>query len=345
MLQEHPFAARDDALFLTEMNAITRWHLEACPEYRRVWSTWSEAESVAQLPFLHVGVFKHILFRTNQSEVEHERTLLSSSTTGGKPSRIVLDARSSALQSQSSLAILKSLVGHQQRPLLVLDDVNSLRRRGEVSARVAAAMSLRPLASEIHFLLAQANEPASIKWDAVRDIAASHDALLIYGFSWILWMAWGEQRIPADTLATLRGKRVHFVHSGGWKRLESLKVDRERFDASLLEELSPDSRVVDFYGLVEQIGILYPLCEHGFRHVPRWAQVLVRDPWTLEPIVGRTGQLQLMNPLAFGAPYHNVLTEDLGRVIENDCPCGRQGTRFELLGRIPKAEVRGCANV
>ena len=86
MLQEHPFAARDDALFLTEMNAITRWHLEACPEYRRIWSTWSEAESVAQLPFLHVGVFKHILFRTNQSEVEHERTLLSSSTTGGKPS-------------------------------------------------------------------------------------------------------------------------------------------------------------------------------------------------------------------------------------------------------------------
>jgi len=55
--------------------------------------------------------------------------------------------------------------------------------------------------------------------------------------------------------------------------------------------------------------------------------------------------LQLMNTLAFGAPYHNVLTEDLGRVIEGPCQCGRSGQRFELSGRIPRTEVRGCANV
>jgi hypothetical protein len=72
---------------------------------------------------------------------------------------------------------------------------------------------------------------------------------------------------------------------------------------------------------------------------------LVRDSWTLESLVGEPGQLQLMNTLARGAPYHNVLTEDLGRIVPGNCPCGRSGTRFELLGRVPKAEVRGCANV
>ena len=97
--------------------------------------------------------------------------------------------------------------------------------------------------------------------------------------------------------------------------------------------------------LFEQVGVLYPLCEHGFRHVPRWADVLVRDPWTLRPLVGEAGLLQLMNVLAYGAPYHSVLTEDRGRVVEGPCPCGRVGRRFELLGRVPKAEVRGCANV
>ncbi|MDT8322190.1 MAG: hypothetical protein RQ826_16865, partial [Xanthomonadales bacterium] len=72
---------------------------------------------------------------------------------------------------------------------------------------------------------------------------------------------------------------------------------------------------------------------------------LVRDAWTLESLVDRPGQLQLMNTLALGAPYHNVLTEDLGRIVSGDCACGRSGKRFELLGRVPKAEVRGCANV
>ena len=49
--------------------------------------------------------------------------------------------------------------------------------------------------------------------------------------------------------------------------------------------------------------------------------------------------------LARGAPYFSVLTEDLGRIVPGDCACGRSGRRFELLGRVPKAEIRGCANV
>ena len=35
--------------------------------------------------------------------------------------------------------------------------------------------------------------------------------------------------------------------------------------------------------------------------MPVWAEVLVRDPWTLQSLVGETGQLQLMNTLARSA--------------------------------------------
>jgi hypothetical protein len=52
-----------------------------------------------------------------------------------------------------------------------------------------------------------------------------------------------------------------------------------------------------------------------------------------------------MNVLAYGAPYHNILTEDLGQIELGSCPCGREGKRFTLLGRLPNADVRGCANV
>jgi len=113
----------------------------------------------------------------------------------------------------------------------------------------------------------------------------------------------------------------------------------------MLRGLSADSKVIDYYGLVEQVGVIYPLCELGFRHAPRWSAVIVRNPWTMQPMVAGEGLLQLVNVLAWGAPYHSVLTEDLGRLVPGECPCGRAGTRFELLGRAPNVEMRGCANV
>jgi hypothetical protein len=344
LLEAGPYAARDDEAFLAEMNSLTAAHLGGCPAYRSMWPTWTSASTVEQLPYVHVGVFKQLLLRTDRPGIEHQRVLLSSATSGTS-SRIALDERSSSLQAASSQAILEAAVGSRLRPLLVVEDARNLRRRGEVTARIAAAMSLRPLASDIHFLLEDTAAGARICYDRLGEILARQDDLLVYGFTWMLWLAWAEGQWPDSLREALRGKRICFVHSGGWKKLESLNVDRSTFNRALLCDLHPESRVVDCYGLVEQVGVLFPLCEHGFRHVPRWADVIVRDPWTLAAVRDRPGMLQLLNVLTHGAPYHSVLTEDLGRFIEGECPCGWSGRRFELLGRVPKAEVRGCANV
>ena len=206
-------------------------------------------------------------------------------------------------------------------------------------------MSLQPLSTEIHFLLDDPEDPTSMKWDKVIKIFNNENAFLIYGFTWFLWAAWADAKIPENVKSLLTGKQIHFVHSGGWKKLESLKIDREKFDEKLLQDLDPSSRVIDYYGLVEQIGIIYPMCEYGFRHVPIWADVIVRDPYTVKPLIDKTGQIQFLNIIALGAPYHSVLTEDLGRIKPGNCPCGRRGQRFELIGRIPKSQIRGCANV
>jgi acyl-protein synthetase LuxE len=345
LLDRHPYGECDERAFVTELRALTQHHLAGCAEYARIWPNWKDSADVASFPFLHVGAFKAIQFVTSGCGIRHQRVLRSSATLSGIASQIMLDQRSVELQSRSSNAILVDFLGTERRPLLVLDSVAGLRSGAELSARTAAALSLKPLSSDIIFLLRDVSEPASAKWDQLLGVLGKHDSFFVYGFTSMLWSAWACAEMPLEVRSALRGKRIDFVHSGGWKKLEHLRVGREQFDKALTHGLDPRSRVLDFYGLVEQVGLVYPLCSMGFRHVPIWADVLVRDPWTLAPLADSEGQLQLINLLAWGAPYHNVLTEDLGRLVPGECPCGRTGKRFEFTRRMPKAEMRGCANV
>jgi len=344
LLQCPPYSERNDDLFLSEINLLTEYHLAGCRAYGRICKGWQPAQRIEDVPFVHVGVFKRIELKTDGEDIVFKRSVHSSSTTGSS-SRIALDQKSSILQSESVSKILGDFLGVEKRPLLVLDSVKSLRRRGEMSARVAAAMSLRPLASDIMFLLKDSENPGSMNWDELRNVLLNNDRLIIYGFSWVLWLAWGAGDFPEDIRMLLREKEISFVHSGGWKKLESISVDHRDFAQAVLRHVRTGSKVVDFYGLVEQMGIIYPMCEYGARHVPVWADVLIRDVCTLKTLSEEMGQIQLLNVLAYGAPYHSVLTEDVGRLIPGNCPCGRQGRRFDLLGRVPKAEIRGCANV
>ena len=222
LLNRLPYSARDDGAFLAEMQHLTRHHLRGCPTYARIWPKWTSAGTIDELPFLHVDLFKRLELRTCGEEMLHERTLRSSSTTGSAASRIVLDSLSSRLQARSALSILTDMVGSRKRPLLVLDDARSLRQRGVVSARVAAAMSLSPLATGIHFLLSDANNPASMKWDLLADVLASDGNFLVYGFSSILWQAWAVGECPrkrARPVSPASSYTSFTAEAGrGWKR-------------------------------------------------------------------------------------------------------------------------------
>src|SRR5215210_2609750 len=100
LLERPPFATRDDAQFLSEMLDLTAHHLRGCAEFARMWAGWRVARTVADLPFVHIGLFKRLTLKT--SGASHERVLRSSGTSGTS-SMIALDAESSTLQSRSSL--------------------------------------------------------------------------------------------------------------------------------------------------------------------------------------------------------------------------------------------------
>ena len=127
-----------------------------------------------------------------------------------------------------------------------------------------------------------------------------------------------------------------------------MSVDKATFNRAVSAPwgLVPE-HVIDFYGAVEQVGLPYPDCSQGLKHVPYWAEVITRRSDSLEPsAVGEQGLLQLVSCLPLSAPNHNVLTEDLGEIVlEDGCACGRRGRAFVFRGRAPKAEARGCSDV
>jgi hypothetical protein len=99
--------------------------------------------------------------------------------------------------------------------------------------------------------------------------------------------------------------------------------------------------------MVEQVGGIFLECDNGFLHAPNFSEVLVRDPrtWRAAP-AGQEGVVQVLSLLPTSYPGHSLLTEDLGTIAVNDgCPCGRRGTAFQISGRVPEAELRGCSDV
>jgi phenylacetate-coenzyme A ligase PaaK-like adenylate-forming protein len=104
----------------------------------------------------------------------------------------------------------------------------------------------------------------------------------------------------------------------------------------------PGENIRDLFGMVEH-GIPYVDCEHGRLHVPIYARVRAVDPETLEDLgVGKAGLLQLMTPYLSSYPSISLLTTDRA-IIEQNCPCGRSGKTFRILGRAGLAKHKGCA--
>ena len=135
------------------------------------------------------------------------------------------------------------------------------------------------------------------------------------------------------------------LHSGGWKKLEDRAVSNATFKQAVLE-YTDIPKVHNFYGLVEQVGSIFVECERGHLHCSSYSDVLVRDAETWRPLpLGREGILQLMSVLPKSYPGHSLLTEDRAVILgEDDCPCGRKGKYFDIKGRLPKVEMRGCSD-
>ena len=302
--------------------------------------------SYTDLPCLPVSVFKEFdLCAVPQEQVV--RVLKSSATTTGTPSKIFLDKPTAFRQSQALAATIMDVLGGQQRPYLVLDceDVNS--PGSTLTARGAALRGFMPFASSVTYALHQNGDGLQPQIDVLERFFQQHEGkpVLVSGFTYIVWI---------DVIQRLREKGIRFhhpqmrlFHSGGWKRLTEMSVEKEAFSEGVAQTFGcAPTDVRDFYGMVEQVGVIFVDCEAGNKHTPNFAEVAIRDFLTLQQVQpGQSGLIEVLSALPTSYPGQAVLTEDVGLFLGVDnCPCGRPGLFFRFQGRVAKAEVRGCGD-
>jgi hypothetical protein len=318
--------------------------------YVRQWPVdYRSAARVADLPFLPVSLLKANPPLSFIPPEEMKRTLTSSATTSQSPSRVVLDAATSRRMTKGVVTIVRDFIGTSRRPYLVVDTQDLMRGGGDLGARGAAIQGLHPFASQATYCL-KVDEQGELTLDRKKllEFAETHrnSEILVYGFTYILWNYLVKPLLSEEISLNL--PQVRILHSGGWKRLQEQAVEKAVFNEKLARIFgcSPEC-VIDFYGMVESVGVIFPDCPEGNKHAPVFGDVIVRNPLTLEPVAaGGFGIVQVCSILPTSFPGNLLLTEDMAQVMGyDDCACGRRGVSFRFAGRVPKAELRGCGNL
>lgn len=160
----------------------------------------------------------------------------------------------------------------------------------------------------------------------------------------------GPPPLVLSVLRSLDGKRseprdsTFVITAGGWKRSTGEMMDRSDFDSLACSalNLAHNRQVRDVFNQVELNTVLVE-CAHHYKHVPPWLEVIVRDPYTLDPITGdKEGLLSYLDPTAYSYPCF-FIGEDFGRLDTAECDCGRVGRRLFVTRRVKRDEDWGCA--
>jgi len=335
--------AEKEAHLLTEMRALTDHHRRNSTTYRRALASMAEdarIEVLSDVPYLPVGLFKsHLLSSVPEDEVF--KTMTSSGTTGQQVSRIVLDRNTAQRQSQALTAIMTHVLGPQRLPMIIVDTPNVVKDRKSFSARGAGVLGMISYGRRHFYAL---DDDMRLDHHGLAEFLERFqgEPILIFGFTFMVWQYFLQQLAPGEADLSY----AVLIHSGGWKKLIDEAVGNPEFKR-LFREHTGITRVHNFYGMVEQVGSVFLEGDDGYLHPPNFADVIIRDPLTWQPApVGEVGVIQLLSALPTSYPGHSILTEDLGIIHGVTEPSGASwgGKQLEVIGRVPRAELRGCSD-
>ncbi len=344
------------AALLAGVHEQIAYHKAHCPPYAR-WLRHQgfdlrrPVQSLAGVPWLPVGIFKR-MFLSSVPESQFVRVLTSSGTSAQVPSRLPLDRTTRNRQMKALAAILSHRLGGQRRPFLILDAPPQEPQHAdrELSARVAGLRGYLMAATEQEYALR--SDGGRLLLDRARVVAAverwaaAGTPFCLLGYTYVLY-EYVVRPLRAEGARIDLPPSTFVIHFGGWKHLHQQAVTKPVLTDHAAEVFGVGAgSIVDIYGFTEQLGVIYPDDAYGVKHTPTYAEVLVRDPRTLDIVPdGAVGLLEFICPLPHSYPGVAVLLDDMGRIIGRDAgDDSGSGTAFDVIGRAQRAETRGCGD-
>ncbi len=339
-----------ESIFLKAMQEAIIFHYNNCEGYKKFLEGRGFDPhgkfSVSEIPFFHVDLFKTIKL-VSVPEKDILRSVQSSSTTSGTPSTVFLDRITSERQRRILGSIMTSFIGPERKTLIVLDSPETVKsRNGKISSRASGIRGMLPFSKKVFYVLNNELKPdKNALRKAVNEMEGS---VCIFGFTFLIYQFIKQAEEDAE-LRSILGKLSSplVVHTGGWKKLRDLKIAKPDFNGFVagIFKTKPE-RVIDMYGMTEQLGTVYPDCEYGYKHVPVYSDIIIRGPSSFKPLEnGEKGFIQLLSPVPNSYPGISIITDDMGVVIGDDgCRCGRRGKFFLFSERAKKSEIKGCGD-
>lgn len=336
---------------LTEaLKDLSAYHIAHCEPYARMMRAVgfdpATCTSYEQIPFLPVSLFKDLELRSIPPE-DVFKTLTSSGTTGQAVSKIYLNREAAAKQQKTLVKIVSAFTGAARLPMLIIDSPSVIKNRAMFSARGAGILGFSIFGADRTYAL---DDDMNLDIPAIQAFLSRHEGqkILLFGFTFMVWQHFYKElkRLLDDgNPAKIDLSNGILIHGGGWKKLISEAVSPAEFQRRLTDVCGLHD-VHDYYGMVEQTGCVYMQCECGHLHASVFSDVLIRRPNDFSLAEkGETGIIQVVSVLPDSYPGHSLLTEDEGVLLgEDDCPCGRLGKYFKILGRLKNAEIRGCSD-
>jgi phenylacetate-coenzyme A ligase PaaK-like adenylate-forming protein len=326
---------------------LTRKHYDGSAYYRKMMDAigldFSEIRSFYDLPFLPVRMFKELELLSVPT-VNIVKTMTSSGTTGQQVSKIFLDRETSSLQTKVLTKIVSDFIGKKRVPMLILDSSSVIKNRDIFSARGAGILGFSMFGSQRLYAL---DDNMQLDIENMKIFLATYEAepIFMFGFTFMIWQHFYKELIRIGYRPDL--SNAVLIHGGGWKKLlsESVKPYEFKKCLNMVCGISVD-HIHDYYGMVEQTGTIYMECRFGHLHTSNFSDIIIRRHLDFSVAdFGEKGFIEVVSLLPQSYPGHILLTEDEGVLLgEDDCPCGRKGKYFKVIGRVKNAEIRGCSD-
>lgn len=348
VLEISPFSLNKEEkskLFTKYLKELSLKHYQKCENYRKIVDklncNLSEIKNYTEIPFLPVRLFKEFDLKSIPIE-EVFKTMTSSGTSGQAVSKIYLDKTTAANQQKTLVKIVSDFTGANRMPMLIIDCPSVIKNRNMFSARGAGILGFSIFGADRTYAL---DDDMNIDIPKIEAFLEKHKGkkILLFGFTFMIWQFFYKKLKELNIKLDLSNGIL--IHGGGWKKLVNEAVSKEEYKQSLNDVCGIKS-VHDYYGMVEQTGCVYMECEYGHLHASIFSDVIIRNSRDFSIAkTGEKGLIQVCSLLPESYPGHSLLTEDEGIVLgEDDCPCGRKGKYFKILGRIKNAEIRGCSD-